>query len=278
MRQSLAGLSDAPAQFQILDRRRFHHFLGLTEADPVPDQNPSREFRAQLPRAERFTELFAAFNARLTPPGFSTRQGQISAAAFVEVPRQRNGREANAAIQRGAVPAGWETAAKRLAHKDLAARWTRQNQPTCSGCKDHLVADWESKLIVRAEVPAANEQDRPARDPRTRAGAPCQEIFAAKGSVAHVGEKGGRGQALTKGQKRSNRAQARQRARGEHLFGFKTGSMGAMFQRAIGFARHRAGISLTHLVYNLARTAQSIRLKLLGRKTPQLVSVVQKTK
>ena len=44
-----------------------------------------------------------------------------------------------------------------------------------------------------------------------------------------------------------------------------------MFQRVIGFARNRAGIILTNLVYNLTRTEQIIRLKLLGRKTPQLV-------
>jgi hypothetical protein len=56
-----------------------------------------------------------------------------------------------------------------------------------------------------------------------------------------------------------------------HIFGFKTGSMGAMFQRAIGFVRNRAGIIMTNLVYNLARTEQIIRLKLLGRKTPQSV-------
>jgi hypothetical protein len=47
--------------------------------------------------------------------------------------------------------------------------------------------------------------------------------------------------------------------------------MGAMFQRAIGLARNRAGIILTNPVYNLARTEQIIRLKLRGRKTPQLV-------
>ena len=290
VRQSLYGLSDEQAQFQILDRRRFHHFLGRTEADPVPDQNTIRAFREKLARAELFTELFAAFNARLTQQGFSTRKGQIIDASFVAVPRQRNRREENAAIQRGAVPAGWETDAKRLAHKDVAARWTKQNQQTDYGCKDHVVADWESKLIVRAEVTAANEPDSQALDPLTRAGdpptgadsasagAPCQEIFAAKGILAHVCEKGVRGPALTKGQKRSNRAKSRQRARVEHIFGFKTGSMGAMFQRAIGFARHRAGISLTNLVYNLARTEQIIRLKRLGRKTPQLVQVGPKTK
>lgn len=281
--QSLYGLSDEQAQFQILDRRSFQHFLGLTEADPVPDQNTIREFREKLTRAELFSELFAAFHTRLTQQGFITRKGQIIDASFVEVPRQRNRREENAAIKRGTVPAGWETDAKRLAHKDLEARWTKKNQQTYYGYKDHIVADLESKLIVRAEVTAASDHDSQALDPLTvvgdpatwadsaYAGAPCQALFTAKGIVAHVCEKGVRGRALTKKQQRANRTKSRQRARVEHIFGFKTGSMGAMFQRVIGFARNRAGIILSNLVYNLARTEQIIRLKLLGRKTPQLV-------
>jgi IS5 family transposase len=281
--QSLYGLSDEQAQFQTLDRRSFQNFLGLTAADPVPDQNTIREFREQLTRAELFSELFAAFHARLTRQGFITRKGQIIDASFVEVPRQRNRREENAAIKRGEVPAGWAADAKRLAHKDVDARWTKKNQQTYYGYKDHLVADLESKLIVRGEVTAASEHDSQALGPLTRGGdpatwadsanggAPCEKIFAVKEIVAHVCEKGVRGRPLTPKQKRSNRTKSRRRARVEHIFGFKTGSMGAMFQRVIGFARNRAGIIMTNLVYNLARTEQIIRLQLLGRKTPQLV-------
>ena len=62
--QSLYGLSDEQTQFQILDRRSFHHFLGLSEADGVPDQNTIREFREKLTQAELFDELFAAFHQR----------------------------------------------------------------------------------------------------------------------------------------------------------------------------------------------------------------------
>ena len=87
--QSLYGLSDEQAQFQILDRRSFHQFLGLSEADLVPDQNTLREFREKLTQAE----LFATFNARLTDQGFITRKGQIIDASFVEVPRQHNRRQ-----------------------------------------------------------------------------------------------------------------------------------------------------------------------------------------
>src|ERR1035437_1317264 len=281
--QSLYGLSDEQAQFQILDRRSFQHFLGLTEADPVPDQNTLREFREQLTQAELFSELFAAFNARLTQQGFITRTGQIIDASFVEVPRQRNRREENAAIKRAEVPAGWEQDVKRLAHKDVDARWTKKHDQNCYGYKDHVVADLESKLIVRAAVTAASEHDSQALatlthpgDPATwadsaYAGAPCQAILDAKGIGAHICEKGGRGRKLPRRQQRSNRAKSRQRVRVEHIFGFMTGSMGGMFQRAIGFARNRAGIILTNLVYNMARTERVIRMQLWGRKTPKLV-------
>ena len=280
--QSLYGLSDEQAQFQILDRRSFHEFLGLTVADRVPDQNTIREFREKLTQAELFSELFAAFNTRLTDRGFITRKGQIIDASFVEVPRQRNRRVENAVIKQGAVPTGWEEDTKRLAHKDLDARWTKKNEQSYYGYKDHVVADLTSKLIVRAEVTAASAHDSQALDSLTRpgdpetwadsayTGAPCEAIFAAKGITAHVSEKGTRGHELTKGQKRMNRAKSRKRARVEHIFGFMTGSMRAMFQRVVGYARNRAGILLANLVYNMARTEQIIRLQLWGRKTPTL--------
>ena len=281
--QSLYGLSDEQAQFQILDRRSFEQFLGLTQADAVPDQNTIREFREKLTRAELFNELFVAFNTRLTEQGFITRKGQLIDASFVAVPRQRNGREENAAIKAGAVPAGWEQEPKRLAHKDLDARWTKKNEQTYYGYKDHIVADLTSKLIVRAAVTAASEHDSQALDSLTRAGdpetwadsaytgAPCAAIFAAKGITAQVCEKGTRGHELTKGQKRANRAKSRKRARVEPVFGFMTGSLRAMSQRVVGYARNRACILLANLVYNMARTEQIIRLQLWGRKTPQLV-------
>lgn len=280
--QSLYGLSDEQTQFQILDRRSFHHFLGLSEADAVPDQNTIREFREKLTKAELFAPLFAAFNTRLTDQGFITRKGQIVDASFVEVPRQRNSRAENEAIKGGALPAGWEKDAKRLAHKDLDARWTQKNEVNFYGYKDHVVADLESKLIMRAEVTSASQHDSQALDSLTCPGDPetgadsaytgqnCQAILEGKGIAAHLCEKGTRGHELTPGQKRSHRAKSRKRVRVEHLFAFLTGSMRARFQRCIGYARNRSCILLANLVYNRARTEQIIRLKLWGRKTPKL--------
>ena len=63
----------------------------------------------------------------------------------------------------------------------------------------------------------------------------------------------------------------RTRVRVEHSFGFMTGSMRAMFERVVGYARNRACSLLANLVYNMARTEQIIRLRLWGRKMPTLV-------
>ena len=208
----------------------FQSFYGLSEADAVPDQNTIREFRENLTQAEPFSELFAAFNARLTQQGFITCKGQIIDASFVEVPRQRNRRSENAAIKDEEVPAGWEQDERRLVHKDLDARWTKVNEQSCYGCKDRVVADLASKLIVRAEVTPVGAHESQVLDSLTQpgdpetwadtasAGANCEAIFESKGIIAHVCEKGTRGQALTQGQQRSNRAKSRQRVRVEHIF------------------------------------------------------------
>ena len=280
--QSLYNLSDEQTQFQILDRRSFHHFLNLSAADTVPDQNTIREFREKLTEAKLFDELFAAFNARLTNRGFITRKGQIIDASFVEVPRQRNTRAENEAIKGGQIPKGWAADSKRMAHKDVDARWTKKNDQTFYGYKNHIMADLTSKLIVRAEVTAASEHDSQKIDALTRAGdpktyadsayagGPCREILEGKGITGAICEKGVRGRELTAAQKKSNRVKSRKRSRVEHIFAFMTGSMRSMFQRCVGYARNRSGILLANLVYNMARTEQIIRLNLLGRRTPKL--------
>jgi transposase, IS5 family len=280
--QSLYGLHDEQTQFQILDRRSFVRFLGITDADTVPDQNTIRGFREALTKADLFDKLFVTFDSFLRDRGFITQKGNIIDASFVEVPRQRNRREENEAIKRGEVPEGWEENPKRLCHKDLDARWTKKNNETFYGYKNHVNVDMESKLITRTVVTDASVHDSQALDDLTEkgdpatwldagyTGEPCAEILRSKDIEGHVCEKGNRNKPLTKNQKRSNQKKSRMRSRVEHVFGFMTGTMGAMYRRAVGYARNRAGIIFGNLVYNMARCEQIVRLKLLGRKTPQI--------
>ena len=281
--QAVYGLADEQTQFQILDRRSFHRFLAITAADPVPDQNTIREFREKLVRASLLDALFVAFRERLDSKGFITRTGQIVDASFVEVPRQRNRRAENEAIKRGEVPEGWQEDPKRLSHKDMDARWTQKNDIPYYGYKNHINMDEASKLIIRSAVTDASVHDSQALDAVTEpgdgptfldagyVGPACEAILAAKGIEAHICEKGARNRPLTYLQKRRNRKKSRRRSRVEHGFGFMTGSMKAMFRRAVGIVRNRAGVIFTNLVYNLCRVEQIIRLKTMGRKTPSML-------
>jgi transposase len=67
--QRLYQLSDEATQFQLLDRLCFQRFLGLNLADPVPDQNPIREFRAALQQAQAFPSLREVFREQLARRG-----------------------------------------------------------------------------------------------------------------------------------------------------------------------------------------------------------------
>ena len=93
-------------------------------------------------------------------------------------------------------------------------------------------------------------------------------VYAGKGILANICEKGARNRPLTAKQKRSKRAKSHKRCRVEHVFGYMTMNMKAMVKRYNGLKRNRASIIFSNLVYNIARTEQIIRLKLLGRRTP----------
>jgi IS5 family transposase len=280
--QDLHNLSDEQAQFQILDRRSFARFLGLTDADRVPDQNTIRGFRETLTLSGLIGELFNAFNERLRERGFITRKGNIVDASMVEIPVQRNRRAENETIKDGAIPEGWQNDPKRLAHKDIDARWTQKNGVSFYGYKNHVAVDLESKLIVRAVVTDASVHDSQALDAVTESGDPptyadsaytgaaCEEILSSKSIVGVVCEKGARNNPLNGHQRRSNRTKSRKRSRVEHVFGFMTGSMNAMRKRYVGMIRNRSSIMMSNLVYNIALTEQIIRLRILGRRTPSI--------
>ena len=159
--QSLHGLADDAVSYQITDRHSFRAFLGLTPADLVPDGQTIADFRAALTAAGSFQRLFEAFLRHLQQGhGLAlARAGVIVDATFVEVPRQRNTREENAQIKAGAIPPTFAENPKLRAHKDTDARWTKKDFRSYYGYKHHCKVDVADKLILAAQVPAANVHD-----------------------------------------------------------------------------------------------------------------------
>ncbi len=71
------------------------------------------------------------------------------------------------------------------------------------------------------------------------------------GMQSEVHEKSTRTKKLTKSQQASNKRKSKSRARGEHVFGFLTNTMHAMYIHTIGITRAAAKIGLSNLTYNM---------------------------
>ncbi len=274
--QPLHGLADDATSFHITDRNSFRAFLGLTPGDAVPDGQTIADFRQALIDTQSFESLFDTFLAHLQKEhGLAlAKQGVMVDASFCEVPRQRHSREDNALIKAGEVPPSIAEKPKVKAHTDLDARWTRKNNETHYGYKDHVKVDVEDKLILKAVVTTASVHDSQAFDELIEPGdrvvyadsayksAAIDAQLAAKEVEPQINEKGSRGHPLTEEQKASNREKSKTRSRVEHVFAQMSGSMKALYQRCIGLERNAAGLVFTNLVYNMLRFEQIHRLHL----------------
>jgi len=139
-------LSDDQTEYQILDRLTFLRFLDLELSDKVPDSKTIWLFKETVTKSGKTEELFHTFEELLEKEGYIGKEGKIVDASFVEVPRQRNSREENKQIKEGKVPGEWLENRHKLSQKDIDARWTKKNNETFYGYKNHIKSDQKSKL------------------------------------------------------------------------------------------------------------------------------------
>ena len=258
--QRLFNLSDDQTEYQITDRMSFQRFIGLSLGERVPDAKTIWLFRDMLTQSGVIRELFAQFNGMLATKGIITHTGTIVDATFVDAPRQRNSREETDRIKNGETPKEWEENPNKLAQKDTDARWTKKNDETHYGYKDHVKVDADSKIITDYATTSANVHDsNKFTDFLTEEDKVvyADSAYVGKEIPDHVEnrvcEKGYRGKPLTVEQKENNRKKSKTRCRIEHVFGFMTGSMHGITLRSIGIGRAEFNIGLTNLVYNICR-------------------------
>lgn len=197
--------------------------------------------------------------------GLIIREGSIVDASFVDVPKQRNSWEDNETIKKSDVPEEWkkDDKANMVAQKDVDARWTRKNDETHYGYKNHVKADKDSKLIVAYEVTSAEVHDSQMLGKlveKKKYKVLCvdsaykgEEIEFCRGKKIknQICEKGYRNKPLPEEQKAMNRKKSSVRIRVEHIFGFMTNSMKGMSIRCFGIERARFAIGLMNLMYNM---------------------------
>lgn len=272
--QQLNNLSDDRIEYQIRDRLSFMRFLRLNLEDRVPDAKTVWLFRETLKQQGMGEVLFKRFDEQLAARGLVAKGGQMIDATFVEVPKSRNSREDNAKLKAGEIPEDWlkedPATVNMRRQKDTDARWTKKNQETHFGYKNHVNADAKNKLIRAYAVTAASVHDsqvfdelldhttdnegqkRAAYADSAYRSKEQEERLQANEIESQVCEKGTRGKPLTEEQKASNRQKSKTRARVEHVFGAQA-QMGGHVVRIIGIARARVKIAFMNLAYNMRR-------------------------
>lgn len=276
--QQLHNLSDERIEYQIRDRLSFMRFLGLQLEDRVPDAKTVWLFRERLKEQKLMEVLFKRFHEQLAQCGYVARAGQMIDATFVEVPRQRNTREENALIKEDTVPIEWGKQENKnmLAQKDTAARWTKKNNESHYGYKNHINADQTHKLIQTYTVTDAAVHDSQAMDDlldkETDTDGSKRAVYADSAYrskeretdladqqiTSQICEKGARGHPLSEKQKADNHEKSKVRSRVEHVFGAQA-QMGGHWVRTIGLLRAKVKIGMMNLVYNMMRLVQLTR-------------------
>ncbi len=150
--QKLYNLGDDQLEYQVNDRLSFMQFLGLSLADDVPDAKTVWLFRQQLTEAGLVEELFEKFETYLQSQGYQAKGGQMLDATIVPVPKQHISKEEKEQLDQGEIPQDWQSNPHRLSQRDTDARWTKKNNVSHFGYKDHISVDVEHGFIRRYSV------------------------------------------------------------------------------------------------------------------------------
>ena len=272
--QRYYNLSDSQIEYQILDRLTFCRFLGLSLNDKVPDEKTVWDFRNKLIKKGLEKELFERFTTLLERYGLIAHQGKIIDASFVEAPRQRNSKEKNKEIKESKTPKEWDKQPNKKRQKDVDARWTKKNNETHYGYKNHAKVDNKHKFIDTYTTTDASVHDSQALDELLTEKDKGQYLWADSAYTGEeqektikkyevnnkINEKGYKNKPLTEAQKESNKEKSRTRARVEHVFGFMEQSMNKLYINSIGIKRAVGFVGLVNLTYNLFRYEQVTRL------------------
>jgi len=229
--QRYYNLSDDQIEYQINDRMSFMRFLNLTISDVVPDSKTVWNFREQLVNLNLVDVVFDLFLKELEQLGLVVNEGKIIDASFIEVPKQRNSREENKQIKNGEIPKSFVENPNKKEQKDIDAKWTKKNNVSYYGYKNHVKVDAKSKIIVKYKVTDASVHDSQELESLLDEKDECEDFY---GDSAYSGEKqrdiisqkemidktckkGYRNNPLTEQEIATNRKKSSVRSRVEHI-------------------------------------------------------------
>ena len=139
--QQLYNISDEALEYQVKDRLSFMEFLNLGIEDPVPDATTVWLFRQRLKDHDKIEALFEQFSDYLNEQGYQAQGGQIMDATLIPVPKQKMTKREKEDLKQGQIPEEWQNDPHKMAQKDIDAKWTKKNNQSYFGYKNHIDID-----------------------------------------------------------------------------------------------------------------------------------------
>ncbi len=272
----LYNIPDGKMEQRLIGDLYFRVFLGLTLADPTPDEKTIWLYQDRLCQEGVILELFDAFDAQLQSHGMVAREGRIVDATIVPVPVQHISKDDRETLDRGETPKKWQQNPSIARQRDTDAAWTKKHKKSYFGYKNHVKMDGNTKMIRTFEVTPANIHDSQTMgillNTEDDAG---QELYA---DAAYVGapirtllrqnkmkdrrhRKAAPNNPLGPYQKRQNKLKSKIRARVEHVFGAMKMKMGDIRIRSIGVIRATFVIGMRNILYNMCRVDSLHRMQ-----------------
>ena len=243
--QQWYGLSDPGLEEAICDRLSFQRFLGLSFADPVPDETRICRFRNKLAEANLGESLFAMLEEQLKNKGLLVRRGTLVDATLIK---------AQPHPPRRGEPS-----------PDPDADWTRRGKDGHFGYKAHLAVDESSGLIRRLALTGANvsesylfeemvigDEAAVFADSAYTKGA-RKKALRAQGVFCGIISRPWRCRPLSGPQKKRNKLFSRVRRAVERVIGTLKCRYGLERCRYIGAVRNRCHLWLKGICYNLKK-------------------------
>lgn len=253
--QHLYNLSDFQASYQLRDRLSWQRFVGIALGATVPDEKTIWAFRERLIAVDAIEETFYWFNRHLSEEGFTAKGGTLIDATIIETPVRRVNDE-GATVQ-------------EKAQRDDDAAWTKKNDVSFYGYKNHAAVDATHKLIRSFDVTDASVHDSRCSEflidtPNENADVYADSAYRSQdnevtcmlaGKTSKIHYRAYRATPLHPELERRNTERSKTRVRVEHVFGAQKNNQNMRIIRTIGLARARAKITLSNLVYNMRRYA-----------------------
>ena len=259
--QSLYNLSDDACEYMVNDRLSFKRFLGLSASQKSPDSKTIWLYRERIKYKNLHNVIFDWFSTQIDNAGYKAQEGQIIDASFIPTNKPTGKHKKQLAEETPFTPA-------QASQIDNDATFTKKNNQTYHGYKNHIRVDNKHKLIRKSKVTTASRHDsKEFADLVDDKGNSQKDVWAdsayrsdeseqmlvSKKLTSQVHERAYRNKPLSAEQKASNKIKSHIRVRVEHVFGHMATAMGGVVMHVIGLARVEIKVIMKNLAYNMQR-------------------------